>query len=128
MKPKGTYQVWKSDFKIPGKKTFEIYLQAVNDSKPVFRISTKYAALPAVKMTLTDKNKKKVVVSTSNAHESFRKRIGNNDQSDDMRAKLGLSAKYYKYWPRKMIAKIIEDAIINGGLNLLLDPNCPNED
>ena len=29
---------------------------------------------------------------------------------------------YYKYWPKKTVAKILEDAIINGGLNLMLDP------
>ena len=128
MSPKGTYKVWKASFNIPVKKKFEVFLHAVNDSKTVFRISTKHAALPAVKMSLTDKNKKRIVVTTSKAHESFRKRMGNNDQSDAKRAQLGLSARYYKYWPKKTIAKIIEDAIINGGLNLLLDPGCQNED
>ena len=53
--------------------------------------------------------------------------MGNNDQSDAKRAQLGLSAMYYKYWPKKTVAKILEDAIINGGLNLMLDPGCPKE-
>ena len=73
-----------------------LYFHAVSDSKPVFRVSSKYAALPKVKMMLTDVNKVRKEVLTSGAHWSFRKRMGNNDQSDAKLSILGLSSKYYR--------------------------------
>ena len=78
-------------------------------------------------MMLTNKNKVRSEVQTSGAHQSFRKRMGNNDQSDAKRSFLGLFAMYYKQWPKYPLAKTIEDAIINAYLNYLLDPGCPIE-
>ena len=71
--------------------------------------------------------KVQVDVETSPAQWVFRKKMGFNDQSDQKRARIGLSGKYYKQWPKHLIAKTIEDAIINGFNNYLLDPNCPIE-
>ena len=48
-------------------------------------------------MMLMDVNKVRKEVLTSGAHWSFRKMMGNNDQSDGKRALLGLSSKYYRY-------------------------------
>ena len=112
---------------MPGNLRVTLYLHAVNDSKPVFRLSTKFAALPSDPMMLTNKNKVRSEVQTSGAHQSFRKRMGNNDQSDAKRSFLGLSAMYYKQWPKHPLAKTIKDAIINAYLNYLLDPGCPIE-
>ena len=78
-------------------------------------------------MILTDNNKQRKEVLTSGAHRSFRKNIGNNDQSDAKRSILGLSAMHYRRWPKHILAKTMEDATINAYLNYLLDPNCPTE-
>ena len=54
IRDKGNYTDWRADisplpnFKIP------IFLHAVNDSKPVYRISNKYAVLPRVEMNMTE--------------------------------------------------------------------------
>ena len=96
MKLRGEYKVWVTKFELPGNMKVSIFLHAVNDSKPVFRILTKFAARPKVPMVLTDKNKKRKEVRTSGAHRSFRKNMGNNDQSDAKRVLLGLSAMYYR--------------------------------
>ena len=53
LKDKGTYQVWKSEISVLGRK-IHIFLHAVNDSKIVYRISTRYGAKPAVKMVFTN--------------------------------------------------------------------------
>lgn len=127
MKPRGSYKVWTSTFSIAKKLKVTLYLHAVNDSKPVFRLSSKYGALPKCVMTLTDEKKVRNVVSTSGAHKSFRKNMGNNDQSDAKRAVLGLSGKYYRRWPMHPLSKTIEDGIINSYLNYLLDPSCAVE-
>ena len=75
-----------------------------------------------------DKGKKVLKeMETSAAHKSFRKRMGYNDQSDAKRSVIGLSGKYYKEWPKHLLAKTLEDCIINGYNNYLLDPSCPIE-
>ena len=53
--------------------------------------------------------------------------MGFNDGSDRMRKIIGLSGKYYRSWPKHLVAKTLEDAIINSYANYLLDPNCPVE-
>ena len=126
-KPRGEFKVWKTTFTIAGNLRTSLYLHAVNDSKPVFRISTKFAALPKVQMIITNKKKVRTTVSTSGAHRFFRKRMGNNDQSDAKRAMLGLSGMFYRQWPKHILAKTLEDGIINAYLNYLLDPGCPIE-
>ena len=78
-----------------------VYLHAVNSSKPVYRVSTKHAALPKVKLEVTDLEpgsgkRVSVSVETSAAHKTFRKKMGFNDQSDAKRAAIGLRAQYYK--------------------------------
>ena len=114
------------DFKIP------IFFHSVNDSKPVYRISNKYAVLPRVEMNMTefdpDVGKKvSVVKQTSEAHKTFRLKMGFNDGSDRMRQMIGLSGRYYRSWPKHIVAKTLEDAIINAYGNYLLDPSCPVE-
>jgi len=126
-KPRGEYSVWETTFEIARNLKVLLYLHAVNDSKPVFRLSTKFAALPKVEMVITNKKKVRKTVSTSGAHKSFRKNMGNNDQSDAKRAMLGLSGMFYKQWPKHILAKTLEDGIINAYLNYLLDPGCPIE-
>ena len=44
-KPRGEYKVWKTTLQIAGTLKVPLFLHAVNASKPVFRISTKFAAL-----------------------------------------------------------------------------------
>ena len=132
IEPKGTYRVWESEYDLPTGRKASIYLHAINDAKPVYRISTKHAALPkkSVMMIGTDKKcgkKVKSAVDTSPAHASFRKFMGFNDQSDAKRSFIGLSSRYYKMWPKHLVAKTLEDAIINAYLNYLLDPLCPIE-
>ena len=127
IKQRGEYRVWVTEFEMPAKRKVSIFLHAINDSKPVFRISTKFAARPKVPMILTDNNKQRKEVRTSGAHRSFRKNMGNNDQSDAKRSILGLSAMQYRRWPKHILAKTMEDATINAYLNYLLDPNCPTE-
>ena len=109
-----------------------IFLHATTDSNLVYRISTKYAGLPRVKMIVTDKDGKtgkkvKMEVSTTGSQKCFRSKMGFNDQSDAKRARIGLSAKYFKQWPQHLLGKTIEDCIINSYGNYLLDPNCPTE-
>ena len=94
-------KVWVSEYRLLDLLRVTIFLHAVNDSKPVFRISNKYAALPAAKMNITKVNPetgKKISeeISTSPAHKSFRYNMGYNDQSDAKRSYIGLSSKYYK--------------------------------
>ena len=129
LKDKGAYQVWKSEISVLGRK-IHIFLHAVNDSKIVYRISTRYGAKPAVKMVFTnDSSGKKLrdTFQTSGAHKAFRKRMGANDQSDAKRSRIRLSAKYFKSWPQKLVAKTLEDCITNAYLNYLLDPGCKVE-
>ena len=100
MQPKGSYKVWQTVFDL-GVAKVPIYLHAINDSKPVFRITNRYADRPAAEMTFSTKNditgrKEDVSVATSMAHKVFRKEMGNNDQSDAKRSMIGLSAMYYK--------------------------------
>lgn len=100
LRPKGTYKVWQTVFNL-GVAKVPIYLHAINDSKPVFRITNRYADRPAAEMTFSTKNDVTgkigvVSVKTSMAHKVFRKEMGNNDQSDAKRSMIGLSAMYYK--------------------------------
>ena len=53
--------------------------------------------------------------------------MGNNAHGDAKRATLGLSGMYYKRWQKHILAKTMEDGIINAYLNYLLDPGCPIE-
>ena len=82
-------------------------------------------------MNVTRKNqeggKELVESSTTEAHKCFRFKMGFNDASDRMRNLLGLSSRYYKAWPKHIVAKTIEDSIINAYNNYLLDPECPIE-
>lgn len=129
LKNKGAYQVWKSKLNVLGRK-IPLYLHAVNDSKVVYRISTLYGANPAVKMMITDDSsgkKLRTEVETSAAQKAYRKWMGGNDQSDAKRAKIKLSAKYFRRWPQKLVAKTLEDCITNAYLNYLLDPGCEIE-
>ena len=49
----GSFQVWKTKIPLLGRRKACVYLHAINDSKPVYRISTKYAAQPLVPITMT---------------------------------------------------------------------------
>ena len=40
---------------------------------------------------------------------------------------IGLSGRYYRSWPKHLVAKALEDAFINAYGNYLLDPSCPVE-
>ena len=129
---KGSYVVWKTFFKLQAHLVVPIYLHAVNDNKIVYRLSNRYGPLPSVPMSVNHKDPKtnkraKITIDTSQAHRCYRRGMGFNDQSDGKRSSIGLSAKYYKRWPQKLIAKTLEDAIINGYLNYLLDPSCSTE-
>ena len=64
---------------------------------------------------------------TSSAHRSFRLNMGFNDGSDRLRSTIGLSERYYRSWPKHLVAKTLEDGIINAYGNYLLDPNCDVE-
>ena len=57
--------------------------------------------------------KRKIEVETTAAHKCFRKKMGFNDQSDAKRMHIGLSAKKYTRTPQHILAKTLEDAIIN---------------
>ena len=129
---KGTYSVWRATAKPLPTVEIPIYLHAVNDSKPVYRITNRYASLPAVKMRVTELNtetRKKELVEkkTSAAHRCFRFNMGFNDGSDRLRSRIGLSGKYYRSWPKHLVAKTLEDGIINAYANYLLDTNCKVE-
>ena len=129
---KGSFRVWKTTLPLMAGKKVNLFLHAVHDSKVVFRVSTKYGALPLVTMSMTELNdstrkKELVSVSTSGAHKSFRMKMGFNDQSDAKRSTIGLSSKYYNAWPKHLVAKTLEDTVINGYNNYLLDPNCKVE-
>ena len=126
-KPRGGYKVWKRTLQIAGSLKVQLFLHAVNDSKPVFRISSKFLASPKVQMIITNKEKKRRTVATSGLIDLSEKKMGNNDQSDAKRATLGLSGMYYKRWPKHILAKTLEDGIINAYLNYLLDSGCPIE-
>ena len=126
---KGTYQLWETNVRLLPAVQVPIYLHAVNDSKPVYRISNRYAAKPSVEMNFTNKDattRKKVLVEnkTSEAHRTFRFGMGFNDGSDRMRTIIGLSGRYYRAWPKHLVANVLEDCILNGYGNYLLDPNC----
>ena len=132
IRDKGNYEVWRADISPLPNCKIPIFLHAVNDSKPVYRISNKYAVLPRVEMNMTefdpDVGKKvSVVKQTSEAHKTFRLKMGFNDGSDRMRQMIGLSGRYYRSWPKHIVAKTLEDAIINAYGNYLLDPSCPVE-
>ena len=132
LKPKGSYKVWMTTFQILPERSISLYLHAINDSKPVYRISTRYAALPLVELNVTANNdetgrKEKVSVLTTQAHRCFRKKMAFNDKSDSKRSRIALSAKHYRRWPQKLVAKTLEDCIINAYANYLLDPSCPVE-
>ena len=97
---KGSFQVWKTKLPLLGRRKACVYLNAINDSKPVYRISTKYAAQPLVPITMTTLDHQKGCkvhkeIKTTGAHKSFRKNMGFNDQSDAKRALVKLSSKYY---------------------------------
>ena len=126
-KEKGTYKVWRTTIKPVPTAKVTIYLHAVNDSKPVYRISNRHAALPSVVMNATvidPETGRKVLVEkrTSSAHKCFRMKM-----SDRLRSRIGLSGKYYRSWPKHLLAKILEDAIINAYANYLLDSSCKVE-
>ena len=132
LEEKGGYRVWQTVLSILGRRKAVIYLHAINDSKPVYRITTRYAALPLVPLIMTAYDQQKEVkvhkeIQTTGAHKCFRENMGFNDQSDAKRSLLKLSSKYYPHWPKHMLGKTIEDAIINSYLNYLLDPNCITE-
>ena len=115
-----------------GGKNSDIFLHAVTDIKIVYRISTKYGGLPLFKMNVTCKTANsakriKTKVSTTGAQKSLRMNLGFNDQSDAKRSAIGLSSKYFKYWPQHLTGKTIEDTIINAYGNYLLDPSCSIE-
>ena len=83
-------------------------------------------------MTVTQKNSESgrmesVSVSTSMAQKVFRKEMGNNDQSDAKRSLIGLSKMYYKQQPKHLLAKTLEDVIINSFCNYNLDSGCSTE-
>ena len=78
-----------------------MYRSINGPSKVVYRISNKYAALPRVQLTFSEKDvatgfKVKKDNFTSPAHFCFRKHMGFNDQSDAKRSVIGLSAMYYR--------------------------------
>ena len=130
---KGSYKVWRTDLPIADHQNFPIYLHAIHDSKIVYRISSKYAALPTVNLRITRKDansgeKVKVDTPTSPAHHCFRNFMGFNDQSDSKRSRINLSRKYFRRWPQKLVAKTLEDAVINSFCNYLLDENCPSDE
>ena len=129
---KGNYKVWSAFVRPLPTVNIPIYLHAVNDSKPVYRITNRHAALPPVKMKMTvlnptSRKKELVEKETSSAHKCFRYNMGFNDGSDRMRSVIGLSGRYYKSWPKHLVAKTLEDCIINSYCNFLLDPNCKGE-
>ena len=83
-------------------------------------------------MSITDlvpgtRKKEKFEIQTTPAHKCFRMKMGFNDQSDAKRSFIGLSSKYYRRWPQKLVAKTLEDACINAYANYLLDCACPVE-
>ena len=132
LEKKGSSRVWKSTLQLTDHKRALIYLHAINDSKVCYRISSRYAGLPKVKMSVTARElgigkKRKIEVETTAAHKCFRKKMGFNDQSDAKRMHIGLSAKKYTRWPQHILAKTLEDAIINSYNNYLLDPECTQE-
>ena len=53
--------------------------------------------------------------------------MGYNNQSEAKRSIIGLLTRYYKQWPKHLVAKSLEDIIINSYLNFLLDPGCISE-
>ena len=129
---KGFSKVWKTMFSVGEVTKVTIFLHAIKDSKICYRISTRYGGLPKVAMTVTDRvenesKKKKLVVQTTGAHKCFRLNMGFNDQSDAKRHHLGLSAKEYKSWPQHILGKLLEDVIINGYCDYLIDPSCKVE-
>ena len=52
MKPKGSYRVWVSEIPVLGHVKSKIFLHAVHDSKPVYRIASRHAALPLVELSI----------------------------------------------------------------------------
>lgn len=131
-KPKGYYKVWQSELQVLKNFKVKVYLHCVNDNKVCFRMSTRYAASPAEALVMTAKDpitnkKRKIEVSTSAAHKTFRMRMGHNDQSDGKRQVIGLSSGYCKLWPQKPFKKAWEDGIINLYCNYLIDPGCQAE-
>ena len=104
-KQKGHFKVWKTELQLLRNFSVKVYLHAVHDSKVVYRLTTKYGAVPKVPMNVTKedlkrKKRAKVSIMTSGAQRCFRKYMGFNDQSDAKRSQIGLSAKYFKRWPK----------------------------
>ena len=129
---KGVFHVWRTNIKIFSSLSTTLHVHAVNDSKPVFRVSNFYGAIPTGSLLITETEKGtgrkvKKEVKTSEAHCVFRKKMGFNDQSDAKRSILRLSSKQYRRWPQKLLAKTLEDALINAYLNSLLDKSCEVE-
>ena len=128
---KGHFKVWEAELQLLNKRS-KIYLHAVNDSKVVYRMTNRYGALPTINMDITGVDlktgrKAKQSVQTSVAHHRYRNNMGYNDQSDAKRMRIGLSAKIFRRWPQKLLAKTIEDVIQNAYLNFLLDTSCTVE-
>jgi len=131
-KPKGHFQVFQAKMRTSDNIEIPLYLHVVRDSKIVYRVSTKYGAKPTGQLNFTNKDRttgkrSKVFVHTSKAHLTYRKKLGYNDQSDTKRSRLGLSLRYYRRWPQKLLAKNWEDGLINAYNNFLIDPSCPTE-
>ena len=68
------------------------------NSKICYPISSRYAGLPKVKMSVTARElgigkKRKIEVETTAAHKCFRKKMGFNDQSDAKRMHIGCRLK-----------------------------------
>ena len=98
-KSKGYFQVFLAKIRISNNIEIPLYLHVITDSKIVYRISTKYGAKPTGELNFTKKDRtsgkrSKVVVHTSKAHLTYRKKLGYKDQSDAKRSRLGLSLRY----------------------------------
>ena len=94
----------------------------------MYRISTRYIAKLDVKMMITemDPSAGRKVADEKKAY-TFTKKMRFNDETDRMRKVLVLSGRYYCSWPKYLVAKTIEDAVINAYVSYLLEQNCPIE-
>ena len=132
MEKKGSFKVWRTELSLLENLKVKVYLHAILDSKVVYRVSNRYAGLPLSTMSITDivpgsRKKEKIEIQTTPAHRCFRMKMGFNDQSDAKRSFIGLSSKFYKRWPQKLLAKTFEDLCINAYANYLLDCACAVE-
>ena len=87
-----------SEILVLGYVNSKIFLHVLHDRKLVYRISSTYAALPLVELSIPVLNpqigkKVKVSVKTTMAHYRFRKKMGFNDASDAKRSRMGLSKR-----------------------------------